>query len=96
MALLALRSQSLWPIQVLVHNCFARQRKLIHFNGTCVFLFVRPAIAGCWCFLRRLTELSATLYLTRESRLQALPRHFSQVGGVYFKAGCLLAYGLLV
>lgn len=75
-ALLALRSQALWPALVSVHNCYARQRKLIHFNGSCVFLFVRSAIAGCGCFLRRLNEISATLHLIGEPRLQAPPRHF--------------------
>lgn len=51
MALLAkLRRQSLWLVQVPVHNCNAHHRKLIHFNGSCVFLFVRSAIANCWSF----------------------------------------------
>ena len=62
MTLLALRSRApLWPVQVSLHNCYARQRKLIHFNAACVFLFVRSAIAGCWCFLSRFKEISATL-----------------------------------
>lgn len=89
MALLALRSQALWPVLVSVRNCYARQGKLIHFNGSCVFLFVRSAIAGCCCFLRRLNEISATLHHIGEPRLRAPPPPpdtFPQVGCVYFRA----------
>lgn len=64
MALLALRSR----VSAVAgagfctqHNCYARQRTLIHFNGSCVFLFVGSALAGCWGFLRRLNEISATV-----------------------------------
>lgn len=88
MALLALCSEALWPVQVSIHNCYARQRKLIHFNGSCVFLFVTSAIAGCESFLRHFKEISSTLYLIGESRHQTPPPPdtFPQVGCVYFRA----------
>lgn len=60
-ALMALRSQLLWPAMVLVNNCYAQQPKLILSHWSCVFLFVRSAIAGCRCFSSSLTERSATV-----------------------------------
>lgn len=99
-ALMALRSQLLWPAMVLVNNCYAQQPKLILFHWSCVFLIVRAAIAGCRCFSSSLTERRATLYLTGESRLRSpsrpLPsRHFLSDGSLYFKAVLFLTYGLM-
>lgn len=93
---MALRSQLLWPVMGLVNNCYAQQPKLIHFHWSCVFLFVRSAIAGCRYLSWSLKESSATLYLTGEPRLRAPPpRHFLSDGTVYFKAVLFLTYGLL-
>lgn len=86
MALLALRRQSLWLVQVPVHNCYAHQRKLIHFNGSCVFLFVRSAIANCWCFSSSLKGTKRHTVTHRGVAAPSPPRQFLQVGSVYFKA----------
>lgn len=97
---MALRSQLLWPAKDLKNNCYAQQPRLILFHWSCVFFFVRSAIAGCRCLSSPLKERSATLYLTGEPRLRpprppSLLRHFLSDGTVYFKAVLFLTYGLL-
>lgn len=91
---MALGNQLMWPVMVLIDNCYAQQPNLIHFNWSCVFVFVGSAVASCRCFPSLLKERSAALYLTGESRLQA-PLLLSD-GTVYFKAVLFLTYGLLI